>query len=45
MTEPVRDHELNAFFAYVVEVLESLEIPYMVVGGLAVILYGEPRLT
>lgn len=45
MTEPVRPNELRAFFAYVVEVLERLEIPYMVVGGFAAILYGEPRLT
>jgi hypothetical protein len=45
MMEPVRDYELNAFFAYVVDVLESLDIDYMVVGGFAAILYGEPRLT
>ncbi len=43
--EPVRDYELSAFFTYVVEVLESLDIPYMVVGGFAAIFYGEPRLT
>ena len=43
--EPVRDYELNAFFMYVVDVLESLNIPYMVVGGFAAIFYGEPRLT
>jgi hypothetical protein len=43
--EPVRDNELSAFFTYVVEVLERLEIPYMVVGGFAATLYGEPRLT
>jgi hypothetical protein len=43
--EPVRDYELNAFFSYAVGVLESLEIPYMVVGGFAAIFYGEPRLT
>jgi hypothetical protein len=43
--EPVKDYELKAFFAYVVEVLERLGIPYMVVGGFAAILYGEPRLT
>ena len=43
--EPVRDYELKAFFSYVVEVLENLGIPYMVVGGFAAILYGEPRLT
>jgi hypothetical protein len=43
--EQVRDYELKAFFTYVIEVLEHLEIPYMVVGGFAAILYGEPRLT
>jgi hypothetical protein len=26
--EYVRDYELKAFFAYVIEVLERLEIPY-----------------
>lgn len=39
------DNELRAFFTYVVEVLEKLEIPYMVVGGFAAIFYGAPRLT
>jgi hypothetical protein len=43
--EHMRDYELKAFFAYVIEVLERLEIPYMVVGGFAAIFYGEPRLT
>jgi len=43
--EPVRDYELEAFFTYVVGVLERLSIPYMVVGGFAAIFYGEPRLT
>jgi hypothetical protein len=43
--EPVRDYELKAFFGYVIQVLERLEIPYMVVGGFAAIFYGEPRLT
>jgi hypothetical protein len=43
--EPVSDYELKAFFTYVIEILESLGIPYMVVGGFAAILYGEPRLT
>lgn len=43
--EPVRDYELKAFFTYVIEVLEQLAIPYMVVGGFAAIFYGEPRLT
>jgi hypothetical protein len=43
--EQVRDYELKDFFAYVVRVLERLDIPYMVVGGFAAIIYGEPRLT
>jgi hypothetical protein len=43
--ERVRDYELKAFFAYVIDVLEGLEIPYMVVGGFAAIVYGQPRLT
>ncbi len=43
--ESVKDFELSAFFTYVVEVLERIEIPYMVVGGFAAIFYGEPRLT
>jgi hypothetical protein len=41
----MQDYELRAFFTHVVGVLERLEIPYMVVGGFATILYGEPRLT
>jgi len=45
MTEPVRPNELRAFFAYVIDVLERLDISYMVVGGFAAIFYGEPRLT
>jgi hypothetical protein len=45
ITEPVQENELRAFFAYVVDVLERLDIPYMVIGGFAAILYGEPRLT
>ena len=43
--EPVKDYELKAFFTYVIDVLERLGIPYMVVGGFAAIFYGEPRLT
>jgi hypothetical protein len=43
--EPVRDYELKAFFTHVVQVLERVDIPYMVVGGFAAILYGQPRLT
>jgi hypothetical protein len=43
--EPVRDYKLKAFFTYVVDVLERMGIPYMIVGGFATIFYGEPRLT
>ena len=43
--QPVKDYELRALFVHAVEVLESLGIPYMVVGGFAAILYGHPRLT
>ena len=43
--EPVRDYELRRFFTHVIQVLERLRIPYMVVGGFAAIIYGEPRLT
>lgn len=39
------DYELRAFFAYVIDVLERLDIAYMVVGGFATTYYGEPRLT
>jgi len=45
MLEPVRDYELKAFFTHAVEVLERIGIPYMVVGGFAATLYGEPRMT
>lgn len=41
----VRGDELRAFLAYVVSALETMNIPYMVVGGFAAIIYGEPRLT
>jgi len=43
--EPVRGRELRDFFLYVIDVLEYLDIPYMVVGGYAVTFYGEPRMT
>ena len=43
--EPVRDYELRSFFTYVIQVIERLDIAYMVVGGFAAIMYGEPRLT
>ncbi len=36
--EQVRDYELKAFFTYVIDMLERLGIPYMVVGGFAAIL-------
>jgi len=37
--------ELRAFFTYTIGVLEGLDIPYMVVGGYAATVYGEPRMT
>lgn len=43
--DQVRDYELKAFFSYVIDVLDRLGIPYMVVGGFASIVHGEPRLT
>lgn len=43
--KPVSQYDLRAFFKYVVDVLERQQIPYMVVGGFAAILHGEPRLT
>ena len=43
--QPVQLNELDAFFLYVVEILERLNIPYMVVGGFAAIFYGAPRFT
>jgi len=45
MLQPVSPHELEDFFAYIVSVLERLNIPYMVVGGFAAITYGELRFT
>ncbi len=33
------------FFAYVIDVLEKLNIPYMITGSVASMAYGEPRLT
>jgi hypothetical protein len=43
--ESVTDAELTGFLSRVLNVFESLDIPYMVVGGFAAIFYGEPRLT
>ena len=37
--------ELSQFFTAIIEVLEQLNIPYMVAGGFAAIFYGEPPLT
>ncbi|MFN8491373.1 MAG: hypothetical protein U0350_27495 [Caldilineaceae bacterium] len=41
----VSDRELRSFFTYVIQVLEKIGIPYMVVGGFAAVFYGEPRFT
>jgi len=43
--QPVTGQELRDFFLYVIDVLEYLDIPYMVVGGYAATFYGEPRMT
>jgi len=32
-------------FARVIDILNELKIPYMIVGSIASILYGKPRLT
>ncbi|MCB9106875.1 MAG: hypothetical protein H6633_21905 [Anaerolineales bacterium] len=45
MPSQVTPQELNKFFATVVQILEQLQLPYMVAGGFAAIFYGEPRLT
>lgn len=33
------------FFSFVIDVLEELDIPYMITGSVAAMAYGEPRLT
>lgn len=33
------------FFSFVIDVLEDLNIPYMITGSVASMAYGEPRLT
>jgi len=45
MTGIVQQNELKDFFKYVIDILDDLQIPYMVVGGFAAIFYGEPRFT
>ncbi len=45
MIQPPSPDELEDLFAYVVSVLEGLQIPHMVVGGFAAITYGESRFT
>lgn len=45
MTDTVQQNELRDFFKYVIDILDDLQIPYMVVGGFAAIFYGEPRFT
>ena len=41
----LHDYELRAFLTRVINVLERLDISYMVVGGFAATFYGQPRLT
>jgi hypothetical protein len=43
--QPTKRDELEDFLAYVIAVLERLNIPYMVVGEFAAIAYGEFRFT
>jgi hypothetical protein len=43
MTEPVQQNELRAFFAYVIDVLEGLDIPYVGVGDFAAIFFAGSR--
>ena len=31
------------FFSFVIDVLEELDIPYMITGSVASMAYGEPR--
>lgn len=45
MTNMLQQNELQDFFKYVIDVLDDLQISYMVVGEFAAILYGEPRFT
>lgn len=45
MFQPPSQNELATFLAYVIDVLERLNISYMIVDGFAAIKYGEPRLT
>lgn len=33
------------FFSFVIDILEELEIPYMITGSVASMAYGEPRMT
>ena len=33
------------FFSFVIDVLEALDIPYMITGSVASMAYGEPRMT
>ncbi|MGC4042164.1 MAG: hypothetical protein QM710_15585 [Flavobacterium sp.] len=39
------NNDLQALLSYVVTTLENLDISYMVVGGFAATIYGEPRFT
>lgn len=43
--EPRQPDDLQDLLAYVVAVLNSVGIPYMVVGGFAATVHGEPRFT
>jgi hypothetical protein len=36
---------LDRFYGQAINLLEELEFPYVIIGGLAVSLIGEPRMT
>jgi len=37
--------ELEKLIIKIAKILDKYEIPYMIIGGQAVLIYGEPRLT
>ncbi len=45
MLQPPSPDEIANLLVYVVAVLERLKIHYMIVGGFAALIYGEPRFT
>ncbi len=43
--QQTQNDDLQALFAYVTAIFETANIPYMVVGGFAATVHGEPRFT